>query len=306
MSYIFGPVPSRRLGFSLGVDLIPFKTCTLNCIYCQLEKTTRKTVKRKEYIDSRKILAELGEVVSSSRKIDYITLSGSGEPTLSSKIGEIIWKIKEMTSIPVAVLTNGTLLTDKILREELVSADLVIPSLDAATQKTFSKINRPHSSLNIDTIIDGMVNFRKMYRGKIWLEIMLVRGVNDNDKELLALKEAIRKIEPDKIQLNTPVRPPQEKWVEVLSSEKLLEIKEFLGDKCEIIVEFKRKGNKAYLKNVENEILILISRRPVTCKDISSSLGLHINEVVKYVESMEKEKKITSQIYRGKRYFAKS
>lgn len=305
MSYIFGPVPSRRLGFSLGVDLIPFKTCTLNCIYCQLEKTTRKTVERKEYIASRKILAELEKILNSSRKIDYITLSGSGEPTLSSKIGEIIGKIKGMTSIPVAVLTNGTFLTDKTLREELVSADLVIPSLDAATQRTFNKINRPHRSLNINRIIEGMVNFREMYQGEIWLEIMLVQGVNDNDEELLALRGAIRKIQPDRIQLNTPVRPPQEKWVEVLSSEKLLEIKEFFGDKCEIIAEFKRKGKKAYLKNVEDEILILISRRPVTCKDISSSLGLHINEVVKYVESLEKEKKITSEIYQGKRYFAK-
>jgi len=305
MDYIFGPVPSRRLGFSLGVDLIPFKTCSLDCIYCQLGKTTCKTIERKEYVASHKILGELEKVLASSRRIDYITLSGSGEPTLNLRIGEIIGKIKEMTDIPVAVLTNGTLLTDGILREELKSSDLVIPSLDAGTQKTFNKINRPHRLLKIDKIIEGMVDFREMYEGKIWLEMMLVEGVNDNEEELSALRGAIEKIKPDRIQLNTPVRPPQEEWAKVLSNKKLSEIEEFFGDKCEVVAEFKRKEQKADFKDLEVEILTLISRRPVTSNDISSSLGLDMNEVLKYLEGLEKEKKISSQIYQGKRYFRK-
>ena len=305
MSYIFGPVPSRRLGFSLGVDLVPFKVCSLDCIYCQLGKTTRKTVARKEYVPSAKILAELKKVLTEGKNIDYITLSGSGEPTLNSKTGEIIRGIKEMTAIPVAVLTNATLLTDDTLRKDLMSADLVVPSLDGATQDAFKKVNRPCASLKIEKIIKGIVDFRKAYKGKIWLEIMLVKGINENEAELNALKVAVEQINPDKIQLNTPVRPPCELWVKTLSASKLIKIKKFFGDKCEIIADFNRKGHKAYLKDVEEEILTLISRRPVTSKDISSSLGLHINEVIKYVEDLEKQKRISSKIYQGKRYFQK-
>ncbi len=305
MNYIFGPVPSRRLGFSLGVDPIPSKTCTLDCVYCQLGKRTCKTVERKEYVASHKILGEFEKVLASSRHIDYITLSGSGEPTLNLRIGEIIRRIKEVTDIPVAVITNGTLLTDGILREELKSSDLVMPSLDAATQKAFNKINRPHPSLKVDRIIEGMADFRQMYEGKIWLEIMLLQGVNDNEEEPGFLRSAIRKINPDRIQLNTPVRPPQEEWVKVVSSSRLSEIKEFFGDKCEVIAGFKTKEQKADFKDLEDEILTLVSRRPVTSNDISSSLGLHTNEVLKHLEDMEKGKKISSQIYEGKRYFRK-
>ena len=232
MKYIFGPVPSRRLGFSLGVDIIPSKTCTLDCIYCQVGRTMCKAIERKEYVAPDEILDELKEVLKSGIRIDYITLSGNGEPTLNSKLGEIIKGIKGISSLPVAVITNGTLLTDRNVREELLSADLVMPSLDAATQKTFQKIDRPHPSLKIENIIEGMVEFRKIYpirspakdtmagspniksgltsngaSGQIWLEIMLVEGINDNQDELNALKTAVEKIEPDKVQLNTPVRP---------------------------------------------------------------------------------------------------
>ncbi|MDO9465576.1 MAG: radical SAM protein [bacterium] len=302
---IFGPVPSRRLGFSLGVDLVPFKVCSLNCIYCQLGKTTCKTVARKEYVSCDKILTELEKVLINSKTIDYITLSGSGEPTLNSKTGEIIRKIKEMTTIPVAVITNATLLSDDALKKDLLPADLVVPSLDGATQDVFEKVNRPCTSLKIEKIIRGMIDFSKAYEGKIWLEIMLVKGINENEDELNALKAAVGQIKPDKIQLNTPVRPPSEEYVRVLSSKKLFEIKEFFGNKCEIIAKFTKKRHKAYLKDVEDEILTLINRRPVTSKDISSSLGLHINEVIKYVEDLEKQKKISSKIYQGKRYFQK-
>ncbi len=303
MSYIFGPVPSRRLGFSLGVDLVPFKVCSLDCIYCQIGKTTRKTVARKEYAPSTKILSELEKTLIGSKTIDYITLSGSGEPTLNSKIGEIIRKIKKMTTIPVAVLTNATLLSDDALKKDLLPADLVVPSLDGATQDVFEKVNRPCASLKTEKIIRGMIDFSKVYKGEIWLEIMLVKGINETESELNALKSAVEQINPDKIQLNTPVRPPCELWVETLSASKLIKVKKFFGNKCEIIAKFDRKGHKAYLKDVEDEILTLINRRPVTSKDISSSLCLHINEVIKYVEDLEKQKKISSKIYQGKRYF---
>ncbi len=305
MSYIFGPVPSRRLGFSLGVDLVPFKVCSLDCVYCQLGKTTRKTVARKEYVPSAKILSELKKVLTGSKIIDYITLSGSGEPTLNSMTGEIIREIKKMTLIPVAVLTNATLLTNDILRKELLPADLVVPSLDGATQDAFERVNRPCASLKIGEIIKGIIDFKKIYKGKMWLEIMLVKDINESEDELNALKSAVERIKPDKIQLNTPVRPPCELWVKTLSASKLIKIKKFFGNKCEIIADFNRKGHKAYLKDVEEEILTLLSRRPVTCKDVSSSLGLHINEVIKYVDELERQKKISLKIYQGKRYFQK-
>ena len=251
--YIFGPVPSRRLGFSLGVDIVPTKTCTLNCIYCQVGKTTCKTIERKEYVTPEKILAELKVMLKSGKEINYITLSGNGEPTLNSKLGEIIKEIKKITVLSVAVITNGTLLTDKNVREELLSADLVMPSLDAATQETFEKIDRPYPSLKIEKIIEGIADFSKIYKGKLWLEIMLVKGVNDNQDELNALKKAVEKIEPDKIQLNTPVRPTCEKGVEIVSQKKLLEIKEFFGKKCEIIPELKKKEQEGHIKHIRYE-----------------------------------------------------
>lgn len=230
------------------MDIVPTKTCTLDCIYCQVGRTSYKTVERKEYIAPEKVLAEFREVLKSGKKIDYITLSGNGEPTLNLKIGEIIKSIKNISPLPVAVITNGTLLSRDDVRKDLLSADLVMPSLDVAIQETFEKIDRPHPSLKIDKIIEGLVEFRKIYKGKFWLEIMLVKGINDTQIELNALKKAIEKINPDKIQLNTPVRPTYEKDVEVLSADKLKEIKEFFGEKCEILVQLDKRKHEDHVK----------------------------------------------------------
>jgi len=302
-SYIFGPVPSRRLGFSLGIDLVPYKTCSLDCIYCQLGRTTNKTVETREYISSSLILKQLKKVLSSGRKIDYLTFSGSGEPTLNSKIGAMISEIKKITKIPTAVLTNGTLLFKKEIREKLKKADLVIPSLDAVSPSLFEKVNRPYSSLKIDKIISGLIKFREEFTEKIWLEIMLVAGVNDSSAEIKKIKGAVEAVRPDKIQLNTVVRPPAEKWAKPVSLSKLKNIKKLFGKNCEIIASFKREKQSAYRKNLEREILTLLSRRPVTALEISNVLGAHINEVIKYLEVLEKDKRIKSKIYQGKRYY---
>ncbi len=302
-SYIFGPVPSRRLGFSLGIDLVPYKVCSLNCIYCQLGRTTKETVQIKEYIPSSLILKQLKEVLSSGRRIDYLTFSGSGEPTLNSKIGEMISEIKKISEIPIAVLTNGTLLFKKEIRKKLKKADLVIPSLDAVTPSVFEKINRPHPALKIDKIISGLRKFREEFRGKIWLEIMLVAGINDNPEEIEKFVEVTDSIHPNLIQLNTPVRPPAEKWAKPLALSKLKKIKSSFGKNCEIIASFQRKKQSAYRKDLEKEILTLVSRRPVTALEIANVLGAHINEVIKYLEVLEKDKRIKSKIYQGKRYY---
>jgi wyosine [tRNA(Phe)-imidazoG37] synthetase (radical SAM superfamily) len=225
--YIFGPVPSRRLGRSLGVDLVPYKTCTFDCIYCDLGRTTNKTTSRQSFVSSGEIQKELGLTLSFlDQKPDFITLSGSGEPTLNTETGDIIRRIKEITAIPTAVLTNSSLLSLDEVRRNLSEADVVLPSLDAITPATFDYINRPHTSLGAKEIISGLIQFRRQYRGQIWLEILFCRGVNDGKKEIERFKEVIERIEPDRIQLNTPVRPPAEDFVFPLTLGQLEEIRE--------------------------------------------------------------------------------
>lgn len=303
MGQIFGPVPSRRLGFSLGVDTIPFKTCSLNCIYCQLGRTINKTIQRKEYIAADDISREIEEVLREGKRIDYITFSGSGEPTLNSEIRRMISRIKELTSIPLAILTNGTLLYRPRIREDLMEADLVIPSLDTVTQEIFEMVNRPHPSLKIEKVITGIDSFSQEFNGKVWLEIMVVKGINDSLEEIEKAAQVIKQMNLEKIQLNTVVRPPAEEFARPLTADDLNNIKTVLGKKCEIIAEFKRATQKAYKRDVEKRILSMVKRRPVTLVDISHSLGLHRNEIIKYVETLEKKHQIKTKVHSGERYY---
>jgi len=239
MKYIYGPVKSRRLGLSLGVSIIPHKTCNFDCVYCQLGSTTNKTKESKEYAKTEEVLAELREFFlrhkDSPPDLNYITLSGSGEPTLNKKIGELILEIKKISSLPIAVITNSALLIDERVRFALINADLIIPSLDTAEQEVFEKINQPVENFKIEDIIEGLIKLRREFRGKIWLEVMLVKGINDNLGHIKKLKEAIDRINPDKIQLNSPVRTTAQDWVKPLERKALEKIKDILGDKCEII-----------------------------------------------------------------------
>jgi len=301
--YVYGPVPSRRLGFSLGIDFIPLKTCSLDCIYCQLGPTTRKTLQRKEYVSWKKILSQIKDVLSSGQRIDYITFSGSGEPTLNSALGKLIREIKKMTSIPVAVLTNSSLLARKSVRDALKTADVVVPSLDAATQEIFIKINRPHPSLKAEKIIAGLKEFRQEFNGSIWLEIMLVKGVNDSPSHIKKLKEIVAEIRPEKVQLNTVVRPPSEEFAHPLGPEELEEIKDILGENCEIIAEFEKKLQIPRAENLEEAILSMIRRRPVTVSDISSSLGKNKSEIKKCLNFLQQEAKIKLVIHKNLKYY---
>lgn len=303
MSRVFGPVPSRRLGFSLGIDLVPFKTCTLDCIYCQLGRTTRKTVLRRPYIEAERIIADLKETLAHGQQIDYITLSGSGEPTLHSQIGWIIDEIKKIADIPVAVLTNGTLFTIKTLIKELSRADLVIPSLDATSQDIFQRINRPHPSLEIDKVMAGLKTFREQFEGQIWLEVMLVKAINDRAEAIDSLQEVLPELGCDKIQLNTVIRPPSETYARPLDFDEMLKIKKFLGERCEVIPRFSRRGQRAYKKDVEHQILDLVGRRPVTVGDISEALGLHENEVIKYVETLAELGQVKAERFNSQFYY---
>lgn len=301
--HIYGPVPSRRLGFSLGIDILPYKTCTLDCIYCQLGSTPHKTVHRKESFSIKSVVAQINTALSSGQRIDYITFSGSGEPTLNAILGKLIRKIKKLTDIPVAVLTNSTLLTDAEVRRELRAADLVAPSLDAATQDKFFEVNRPHVSLKIKDILEGLKIFRQEYKGQIWLEIMLVKGVNDSAQHIKKLKEAVDQIQPDKIQLNTVIRPPAETRAKALSPAELAKIREQFGKKCEVIADFAENGQPPQQKDLEQKILAMIYRRPVTLSDISVSLGKHRNEVLKYLNALTDKGKIKCVTHKGRTYY---
>ncbi|MBT3384385.1 MAG: radical SAM protein [Prolixibacteraceae bacterium] len=295
--YLFGPVPSRRLGMSLGIDLVPHKVCSLNCVYCECGRTTNLTTERKEYVPVNAIFTELNHFLKENPTPDYITFSGAGEPTLNSGIGEILSFIKtNYPGIPVAVLTNGTLLSNKQVRIELLQADLVLPSLDAATEHVFHKINLPEKTLNIDSYIQGIIDFRNEYSGKINLEIFIIPGYNDHRKELDSLKEAILKINPDVVQLNTLDRPGTIKNLRAASNIELQNIVDYWNLNNVVIIASapSRKKIKSYRKDTESAILETISRRPCTLIDLSQILGKHINEVNKYLDVLENEKKITT------------
>ena len=239
MKYIYGPVKSRRIGLSLGLTLTPSKACSFNCVYCQLGPTRETTLERKEYIPIQEILEELKSWLANNNQkiaeLNFITLSGSGEPTLNSGLGALIREIKKITNVPVAVITNSSLLKEPDVRSQLQQADLVVPSLDAVTQSVFEKVDRPHPGIKIEEIIDALITFRKEFRGKIWLEVMLASGINDDLRQIKKLKEAIDKINPDKIQVNSPVRTTAEPGIVPVEQKKLKKIKEILGDKCEIV-----------------------------------------------------------------------
>lgn len=208
-----------------------------------------------------------------------------------------------MTSIPVAVLTNGSLLYRKEVRNNLMKADLVIPSLDAGSTRIFKRINRPVKSLGIERIVKGLMAFRKEYRGKIWLEVMLVKGVNDKKEAIEKLKRAIAKIKPDRVQLNTVARPPCEKFAKALSKGELEKIKNLLGPPTEVIIDFERRALPEKMKDLKKGIMTMLKRRPATVKDLVDGLGVHRNEVLKYLAFLEREKRVKSLSYKGKRYY---
>ena len=292
---LFGPVPSRRLGISLGIDLVPMKTCTLNCIYCECGESTHLTLERREYVPFATVKQELSIYFENNPPPDYITFSGSGEPTLNSRIGDVLLFIKNhIHDIPVALLTNGTLFSQKQVREDIKGATVIIPSLDAATEKVFRKINRPAPHLNVHTIIQGLIQLRKEYRGKIWLEIFIVPGMNDTEQELTALKQAIDKIKPDQVQINTLDRPGPVSTLRAATRQELEHVIDFWEmENAAIVADApEHKALFPYRKDTASAILGTIARRPCTLTDLSEILGLPTDEVKKYIDSLHTDKKI--------------
>lgn len=301
--FTYGPVPSRRLGYSLGIDIIPYKTCSYNCIYCQLGRTTNQTTRQKGYFSEERILKEIKQIVNQKNPIDYITFSGSGEPTINTKIKNLIEKIQKITTIPIAVITNSSLLYRPAVQKSLLGADIVLPTLTTANDTTYKKIHRPVSPLTAKKVIDGLIRFRKIYKGKIYLELMFIRGFNDSIKEIMALKDAIKKIKPDRVQLNTVVRPPSEVFAQPLTPKELNRVKKIIGENCEVVAEFRKGENILKTDDKRRLILEYLKRRPGTQDDICKSLDINQNEVVKYLVDLLKRRMINIRRYRGKIFY---
>ena len=291
MDYVFGPVPSRRLGNSLGVDLVPFKTCTFDCVYCQLGRTTEQTTLRRRFVPMVQVVEEVVQVVDSGVALDYITLSGNGEPTLSLDFGRVIRAIKKFTTVPVAVLTNSSLLTWDDVREDLGAADLVVPSFDAGTQEAFERVNRP-LDVSVSRIARGIREFTQGFGGRVWLEVMIVAGLNDSVAEAQAIVAGLEGARFDKVQLNTVLRAPAEALAGAATEERLAELAAVLEALApvEIIGVYAAEDHPDDVgagRDVDEAIVATLARRPCRTAELAASLGLATALVSKHIAHLE-------------------
>jgi len=307
--YLFGPVLSRRLGISLGVDLIPEKQCSMNCVYCEIGKTSNLTVTQDTYFPPSEIIAELKHYLSSNPKLDFITFSGAGEPTLNSGIGDIIKFIKtEYPQYKLALITNSSLLTDKHIRNEVNRVDIILPSLDAVSQDIFQKLNHPHPSLKTSHIIEGLISFRKESKAAMWLEIFIVPGMNDSVHELELLKEAVTMIKPDRVQLNTLDRPGTEKWVNRESDADMQRIANLFEENkkyhylTEIISRQAVDVNKVLPNDrqtanisLEESLIATLKRRPCTSEELATIFHKSKEVIMSEINNLLREQIIDSE-----------
>ncbi len=296
-SHIFGPVPSRRFGRSLGVDLTPYKTCTLDCIYCQLGPTTRKTMERKSWVNLNAVEAELHFWLRAGGTADYITLSGSGEPTLHAEFGNALEFIRTHTSIPAVLLTNGTLMSHPDVRSAACKADVVKITLSAWEQDGFERIHRPHQLIKFKKMISGIKQFRNEFTGKMWIEVFLLEGINEELKNGEKIAALARQIEPDQIHLNTVVRPPGTKEACPVPKDRLVKLSTLFTPKATVITEF-QSDHCSDMRYNEMVLLDMLRRRPCTTTQIATAFGMHPNEVAKYTSRLIRTGRIES-VYEG-------
>jgi len=274
MKYVFGPVPSRRLGMSLGVDTIPLKTCNWNCVYCQLGRTVPLTNKRLEYFPRNEVRTEIERILEDQNRpiMDWITFVGSGEPTLHIGLGWLIQEVKSLTDIPIAVITNGSLLYLPEVRNEITHADAVLPTLDAGNPILYRKINRPHPEITFENLVNGLIAFGKEYHGRLWLEVMLVRGLNDSLKDLHEIALVIKSIQPDEVHINIPDRPPAEGWVQPADEEGLLRAQAVFGKMAKVVRPVVKGFNIDMYKNPTEALINVIARHPLREEDLAQEL----------------------------------
>jgi len=309
MKYIFGPVPSRRLGQSLGIDPIPQKTCNWNCVYCQLGRSVPMCNERREYIPCDTILAGLTQTLRSHSpgEIDWVTFVGSGEPTLHSGLGEMIRQVKAHTTIPVAIITNGSLLHLPEVRADLALADAVLPTLDAGSADLYRRINRPWPELTFDSLVEGLLAFRSEYSGKLWVEVMLIRGMNDSEEALRDLATVLERIQPDQVHLSLPVRPPAESWVQPADEEGLLHAQAILGDVARVLSPAQGEFDLRGCEDVNEAILSIITRHPMREDDLYASLQRWPDEAVRQIlENLSESGKAQLVTRYGVRFWAAS
>ncbi len=302
--HIYGPVASRRLGASLGVDLVPPKTCDYDCVYCQLGRTSTRATRIAPYVKADDILAELKPSLESGTRPDYITMAGSGEPTLNSELAQIISRIKEFTDIPVAVLTNGSLLGNPAVSRACLMADLVLPSLDAGDEDTFQRVNRPCAGLRLRDVVDGLAGFRSKYHGTIWLEVMLLEGLNSSDGSVKNIGELIEDIAPDEVHLNTVIRPPAEPFARPVPEERVQEIVSILRPHASVLREVMRgEGESAGGSISEGELLALIERRPCTRGQIADTFNINEIEALKVLSRLVAGNRVISELTGGEVFY---
>lgn len=306
MKHIFGPVNSRRLGLSLGIDLLPPKICNFNCIYCEIGPTTEFTCERKEYVPTAGIIAEIDHFLAdreAAARLDVCTITASGEPTLHTGIGAVIAHLKARTTKPVAVLTNGALLHDPEVRRDLLAADIVIPSLDAAREQSYRKINRPAACAPLGLVIDGLIRFRQEFRGQYWLEILLAKGINDSPDDLAALRDTVARINPTKVQLNSVARPPLESFALPLSRPELVAAARQFTVPVEILVDFTTREREKFQPADESAILAILRRRPCTAADVAEALNLETTPAENALEHLVAQGQLVKTSHRHKEYY---
>lgn len=305
MGFIFGPVPSRRLGLSLGINIIPFKTCTYNCIYCEVGKTTNLTITRQPFFNTDNIKKEFKNSIEKVGKIDFVTFSGSGEPTLNSDIGELIDFVKSFKKYKVAVLTNGSLLYLKSVRNALIHADVVVPSLDSAREESFKKINMPHKDLKLDKIIEGLKKFSDEFKGEIWLEVLFAKNINDSEKDLDALSDVINYIKPVQVQIGTVDRPPAYISAKRLSNQEMMDVYSILSAKSDVKIEiisaFSRESDSFY-DNIERSIIKMINIRPCSEKELMEVFNVSVDKLNDTLNKLFKEGKAFKHSFGGKEF----
>ncbi|MBN1106510.1 MAG: radical SAM protein [Deltaproteobacteria bacterium] len=289
--YLFGPVPSRRFGRSLGVDLTPYKTCNQDCVFCQLGKTTNLTLSRGEYVPIREVKAELEDWLRADGEADYITLSGSGEPTLHSRFGEVLDFIRSSCRIPAVLLTNGAMLDLKEVQEAACCANVVKASLSAWDQTSYQWVNRPHPGLDFRRVVEGQKAFRDRFRGDLWIEVFLIPGVNSMPADVRAIAALTEQIRPNRIHLNTAVRPAAEDFVSPLSRERVQSLAHLFHPAAEVIADFTAK-KRIDMRAAEEEVFAMLRRRPCTASEIAATFGMHLNEVSKYLGDLVRRERV--------------
>lgn len=303
--YVYGPVPSRRLGRSLGVDLVPLKTCSYDCLYCQLGPTSSPTTERREYAPVRDVLSGLHVMLSSGSAPDYISLAGSGEPTLHSGIGEIIRGIKAMSAVPVAVLTNGSLLWREDVQHDLLQADLVLPSLDAGDEAMFRRVNRPLGGLSFEQMVGGLASFTRQFSGEVWLEVFLLGGLTAEPHEARKIAALVRRIAPTRVQINTVTRPPADPSVRRVGLKALGELASLFPGDVDIICDtaWSHAPSGAVPAATRDDILAMLARRPCTAADVANGLGVPPNEAIKHLDALLSEGVVGPSVVDGRCYY---